>query len=152
MVIGSASAGVQQNPFEQDEQIPWPRFRLNWHISVMINMHSYLLDCEDGEGFCFLLGFHRRDNSAGESMPGLIGPTNDGRFLAVKIDYDAVELYEEGKYINRFKNKRSIYMPEDVYFPDEVWKKMGMEPIVFKAGTYNLTNQDGSYYIMFPLQ
>lgn len=153
MVIGSAGAyAMQSNDFENQDEGIWPRFRLNWHITVMINMHSYQEDCEDGEGFCVFVGFSRKDILSGEKMPAEIGPTDDGRFLAVKVDFDAVEGYEEGNQVYRFKNKRSIYLPQDIYFPDEVWKKLRMDPITYKAGTYSIAAQDGAYYIMFPLQ
>ena len=152
MVLGSAGVYASNDNVMQDEGFRWPRFRINWHITVMINMKSYLQDCEAGDGLCFFIGFSQDEILAGEKMPAEVGPTDDGRFLAVKVDFDALERYEEGNYVYRFKNKRSIYIPQDIYFPDEVWKKMGMEPVNYKAGSYSIACQDGAYYLMFPLQ
>ncbi len=156
MVIAGSSAGVYAMQSNGNERVNdasfWPKFRLNWHITVMINMKSFFQNCESGEGFCFFVGFHRDNMLSGKQMPGEVGPTSDGRYLAVKISEEAVERYSDGRYLHRFKDKRSIYMPESVYFPEEVWKKMGMEPVMYKAGNYNLVPQDGAYYILFPLQ
>ncbi len=164
MVIGSANVYANQSDVytQQDEatcvtqdELSWPKLRLKWRVRIIFNLRDFDQDCLLGDGFCIriLLGIGgSSDNTLGEAMPGEIGPTNDGRYVAVKVDHNAVNDYEDGNEVYRFKNKRSIYLPKDIYLPDEVWKKMGMDPITYQAGTYSLVNQDGAYFIMFPLQ
>ncbi|MFA7138307.1 MAG: hypothetical protein WC151_07300 [Bacteroidales bacterium] len=150
MVIGSVSAGTKVTV--ADPGAPWPKIRLKWTVTIMLNMHSYLSNCEFGDGFCFFIGFGSISDDPVKMMAAEMGPTDDGKYLAVKLNYESVKVYEDGNFLSRFQNKRSLTVKEEIHIPDAVWRKLDMDPIVYRAGSYNLVEQDGSFYVMFPLQ
>lgn len=149
LFIGSVNAMPSTTTVEA--AAPWPKIRINWHLTVMINMHNYFSNCEYGDGFCFFVGFSQVADPV-KMMSAEVGPTSDGRYMAVKVTQESLQIYEDGNFLSQFDNKRSLLIKDEIHIPDEVWKKAGMEPIVYNSGTYNLVFQEGAYYVMFPLQ
>ena len=112
-------------------------------------------DCQSGFGLCFEIGTQFTLDGIPQKegyVPVGMGVSDDHSTLYLVVDSKAVEQFENGRYYNQFKNQGEVVFDEDISFPEEMLKTLGLSKSLQFQNRYPLKKVDGEYIIEIDLE
>lgn len=150
MMLVCMTMNLMANPVP----LPWfPRARVKLVIYSAFKTHKS--DCESGFGLCFDAGIRFISDGIPQKegyVPIGIGMSDDQSTLYLVVDSKAVERFENGRYYSQFKNRGEVVFDEDISFPEEMLKPLGLSKSLQFQNRYPLKKVDGEYIIEIDLE
>jgi hypothetical protein len=128
---------------------PWfPKLKVKYVFYSAFRTHKSF--CESGFGLCFHGGLEPVAENIPQKegfVPVAIGINDDLSKLFLVVDSKAIEKFENGRYLNQFRNRGEVVFDEDIYLPPDVFSCLGISENIRLQNRYPMKKLDGEYVI-----
>ena len=131
----------------------FPKFKIKVVFYSAFRTHKS--GCLEGFGLCFSYSIVISTDNIPQKegyVPVGIGTSDDQSKIYLVIDSDAIQKFENGRYLNQFENVGEVVFDEDIILPSEALSYLGIDKSTVFPNRLPIKCVDGEYIIELDLK